>query len=427
MEVLKCPLCAQTVSESTYEKITGIWKEKEAKLKELRIREKNLKKQAANLTQEFKKQKNHLMLKQKDFLSKQKQKQEEMFLKKLHTQAERAKKERIKFESNFEKELGKRTKILLREERTRQREMQLKLKSSIEKSFAEKLGKAQSKIDKDRKALDKTRRLQKDRHEKLVKQYKSFEAKKEMQLESARNRIDRLEEQVRKGQSPQMLGLLEEKVFLEELKKAFPNDRFEHTGKGGDIVHIVVDQSRDAGTIVYELKKVARFQSAHVTQTQKAKSQRQADYGILVTNAKKPKSESGFFVSRGVIIIHPVGALVLIGILRSNLIDISKLKLSRLERDKTIKAVMEYVQGASFNNSINDIIQDTIDLYNNLKKEVVEHTKNWKLRYEKYLNINSNANQIDSRVIKLLASDDKRKKISESDSIKPISLHEEIK
>lgn len=427
MPSYQCPLCKQPVSTKLYEQITGIWKEKEEKLKVLRDREKQLRKKAAEVAKRFEAEKTKLLKAHRTKLAKEKETQKQTFLKKLESQAIQTRKMMERAELQFTRRLKAETTRLVKEQRQKQKEQQQLLKSKLEKASKAELAKAQKKIQREKKLLDKERRLQKDRHEKLVKQYKSFEVKKEKELGSAKKKIDLLEEQVRKGQTPQMLGLLEEKVFLTELRKTFPDDRFEHTGKGGDIVHHVYDRTHEVGCIVYELKKVSRFNKNHITQAREAKSLREADYGILVTNAKRPKAASSFSVERGVIVIHPAAALVLIGILRTNLIEIARLRLGRQERDKTIKAVMEYIQGPQFNNAISDIVQDTIDLYQHLRKEVDNHIRSWQRRFEKYRKINSNAHTIDRRVVKLLISAKDRKQLPAAGSIQPIVLPEKIK
>ena len=142
---------------------------------------------------------------------------------------------------------------------------------------------------------------------------------------------------------------------------------------------------------------------------------------------KRNKEDMGFSTAKGIIIIHPAGALVLIGILRQQLIEISRLKLSQEERNKATKLVLEYVQGATFKNSIENIIEDTKELYENMGKEVKEHIKIWNLRLNKYKNINLKANDIHSHVVQLLSTDKKElKEIEQKSVIEPILLPDKI-
>ena len=208
-----------------------------------------------------------------------------------------------------------------------------------------------------------------------------------------------------------MLGLLEEAVFLKKLSECFPEDRFVHTGKGGDILHYVTHKKKEIGSIVYELKKVANFSKDHITQTLQAKEKREADYGILVTNAKRSKDDAGFSVSKGIVIIHPAAVIVLVTILREHLMTVSRLKLSVEQRKQTVQAVLEYIQSANFKNSIENIIQDTLDLYEDLRKEVEKHTKTWEFRLNKYRGIYAKTNHIQNKVIYLIEEDEHKKKL----------------
>ena len=99
-------------------------------------------------------------------------------------------------------------------------------------------------------------------------------------------RIKKLEEEkkmLQKHTSPQEIGLADEGELVKRLKKEFPEDRIEHVGKGGDVLHYVVFETKDAGCIVYECKHTDRIAADHVSQAALAKKTRQADYGVLVT------------------------------------------------------------------------------------------------------------------------------------------------
>src|SRR5689334_6519533 len=53
METYICPLCKQEVLKSIFEKITGIWDEKEKRLEAIKNKEKDLKKRAQLLLKKF--------------------------------------------------------------------------------------------------------------------------------------------------------------------------------------------------------------------------------------------------------------------------------------------------------------------------------------------------------------------------------------
>lgn len=301
------------------------------------------------------------------------------------------------------------------------------LRQQFDNMAKSKIDTEKRKLAKEKSNVEKRESKLKDKNNKLFMQFQSLQVKSRTALERSDSTIKLLKEQLKKDQTPQMLGLLNESEFLAKLKQEYPHDEFIHTGKGGDIVHKIIEKGKTIGTIVYELKKVSHFSKDHITQTFEAQQKREADYGILVTNAKRNKEDMGFSTAKGIIIIHPAGALVLIDILRQQLIQISRLKLSQEERNKATKLVLEYVQGATFKNSIENIIEDTKELYENMGKEVKEHIKIWNLRLNKYKNINLKANDIHSHVVQLLSTDKKElKEIEQKSVIEPILLPNKI-
>ncbi len=408
MSNFKCPLCEQEVTKALYEKITGIWKDKEKQVAALRRKEKEMK--AA-----FDLEKKKITQQEKNKYAKQILEQKQ----KLNKEILAIKKEKNKLESDFKKKIAFETNKILKNEQVKQKQLESDLKNKFGRMASERIKKENDKILKEKK-------LQQNRYDQLNKQFKSMQNKNESDLIKAKSKIKSLEEQIKKNQTPQVLGLLEENVFLKKLQNEFPSDKFDHTGKGGDIVHYIYEKDNQIGVIVYELKKVAKFDLSHISQAYKAKQDRKADYALLVTNAKRNKDDFGFSVQKGVIIIHPAGAIILVSLLRDNVISISKLKLSSEKRSQAINAVLEYIQGPVFKNGLENIIEDTIDLYNCLKKEVKSHITSWEERLEKYRNINQQANKIESKVVNILVKDDYSKKLITSEEIISIDLPNKI-
>jgi len=355
-----CPLCKQQVSKALYEKITGIWSAKEKALKDLREKE-------------------------------------EQIARKFETKFKR-------IEGSFQRKLAAETNRILKQSQIDLKDREKVIKATLEKTMQKSLDTERQAILNQRKALEKKERIQRDKNHKLLTSFNALKDKSQKDVQSLRTKVEKLEEQLKKNETPQMLGLLEEKRFLQELKGNYPDDKFAHTGKGGDILHEVIENEEKIGTIVYELKRVSKFDKKHVEQAYQAKHDREADYGILVTNMRATKNGIGFNTIRGIIIIHPAGAVVLINLLRDQLMSIARLRLSKNERNKAIQAVMTFIESPKFTNSIANIIDDTIKLYNNLQKETNDHIKTWQYRLEKYRNINSKAIVIESNVSKLITA-----------------------
>ena len=161
--------------------------------------------------------------------------------------------------------------------------------------------------------------------------------------------------------------------------------------------------------IVYECKRVNQWQSAHLEQTARAKVQRKADYGILVTNARK-RGTSGFFIEKGIIVISPGGVLAVANIIRDQIIRIAHLKLTDKERQEAIQKTLAYLEGAEFKNALETIIRKTVEMYADLKKEFHEHVRNWKKRYSSLKDIYVGSSQIQAKT-KALISGKKDEKV----------------
>lgn len=379
---LNCPLCGQPVSRSLYEKITGILQERKTQLErikserlELRRKLKNerleLRKQAQNFTREKTrlirnaverrtKQLNNRMaaLKAREVrLEKKTAERIDRITRSAHADAEREINVKM---SRFRKELKETTKAEIKKERERTR------------------SKVEGKYEKLRYSFNSA-----------LLQMKAKSGK----IEEQQRQIRELERQLKRQTTPSVEGLLYETTLIAQLKKKFPEDSFLHTGKGGDVVHSVVQEGETVGIILYECKRVKNYSSGHVSQTFLAKEKRKADFGILVTNAMK-KGTQGFYSEKGVLIVHPAGVLSLVAVLRVQMVRIAAMKLGQLERDQAVKLTLAYLQGPEFSNSMDSIVRETSLLYDELREEIKTHYVVWKKRYGSYTRMHLEASRV---------------------------------
>ncbi|MFC1507297.1 DUF2130 domain-containing protein [Thermoproteota archaeon] len=367
-----CPLCGQKVTLSTYNKITGIWKEKQKLLK-------NVKKQREKLEQRLKKEKDKIRKQSAKFKKEKNQlirKAVDKKAKQLETKIESLKrKEKLiqkKADDRVNKAIAHANLKANRQTKDRLKSLKKQLEVSLKKQLKQEREKATQQV--------------KNKYERLNRSFKSTLTQmrtKNTQLRKQEKQIKQLEVQLRNQTTPQIEGLLYESTLIKELKKRFPNDKFEHTGKGGDIIHNVINEKSQVGIIVYECKKVQHYSQSHLKQTFRAKEKRKADFAILVTNAMK-KGTQGFFIEKGVVVIYPAGVLSLVSVLRNQLLQIAEMKLSKLQKDNAMKLILEYVEGPEFSNSIESIIRENVELYNNLIDEIKKHVLSWKKRWGSY-------------------------------------------
>jgi hypothetical protein len=121
------------------------------------------------------------------------------------------------------------------------------------------------------------------------------------------------------------------------------------------------------------------------------------------------KKTHGFFTEKGVIIVHGLGVLPLVSVLREQIVRIGNLKLGQLERRKAVRLTLDYVEGPEFSNSIEAIIQESVGLATDMKEEVKKHVITWKKRFKSYERICSEALTIKKTTSTLLTGESMRK------------------
>lgn len=219
--------------------------------------------------------------------------------------------------------------------------------------------------------------------------------------QEASEEIKKLKEQIQKGITPQIGGLLEEAILLAKLGELFPQDKFDHHGKGGDIIHRVLVQGKDVGVIVYECKKVKKYDKKFVDQAREARSFRKADFAVLVTNAF-PAKKQYYFVDKTVFVISPVSLEPIIYTLRESLIKIAMLKMSNAAKQQAVQRVYNYLSSNDYNNKVNDVATKLMELGRDLKKEIISHKNTWEKRYGIYRSLFYDIELIDNKLRELV-------------------------
>ncbi len=399
-----CPLCGQEVPPSVYRKITGIWEERRKLLQKVKEQREKLKQKIAKgkekLQRErtkFRKQKADLIKKAVDkrtkrfesqikALKRREQRIEKRARDKIQKATTRAHSEALKRAKKKFKTFEKRFRVSVKNQMQREREQARTKIKSLRNEF-----RASVKEAKKAGAIAVKRK-----YERLERTFrttlKSMETKNK-QIQEQRRQIEELKKQLERRTTPQIEGLLYENKLASELKKHFREDDIRHTGKGGDVTQGVMRGGNLVGTMVYECKRVKHYSSAHVKQAAEAKKKRSADFAILVTSAMK-RGTQGFYVERGVIIVHPAGVMSIAAILRNQIVQIAGMKLGQQQRDKAVKLILDYLEGPEFANSMDAIVQETIAVREELKDEMKKHFARWKKRHAAYKKIFEEASTV---------------------------------
>lgn len=142
---------------------------------------------------------------------------------------------------------------------------------------------------------------------------------------------------------------------------------------------------------------VRRFDQKFIKQAKKARELREADFAILVTNAF-PSKKQYYFVEKTVFVISPVSLEPITYTLRESLIKISILKLSNEAKEIAVQRIYNYLSSNDYNNRVNDVSNQLIELAKDLKKEIDSHKRTWGKRYSSYSSIYQDVRIIDYKL-----------------------------
>jgi hypothetical protein len=216
--------------------------------------------------------------------------------------------------------------------------------------------------------------------------------------------IKKLQERIKmleKGTTPQEIGLADESKLVERLRREFPTDKIQHEGKGGDVLHFVRFENETTGIIVYECKHTPKILPDHVRQTSEAKRIREAHFAILVTTGQR-KGFTGLQEESGVLIVAQAGVIPLASLCRTHLFSMAKAKLDKEQKAKIANQLLKYITSPTHKVPLEDVVQKTGEAQKLLKKEMKEHAKVWRDRWEIYQTINWDISHVEQNIHRVL-------------------------
>jgi len=223
---------------------------------------------------------------------------------------------------------------------------------------------------------------------------------------ASNKKIQELEKQLKEGKTPQTAGFDYEKEVAKILAENFPEDEIKPTGKLGDNIQIVKQKEQIAGSILYECKKTSKYSNFFVLEAKRHQDTSGCTYAVVVTHALK-EGKSKFFIDNGVVVIDPLGLLDLALFLRSAIIEMHHLKLTKEEINEKSKEILKYMQTGAFKNHMTLAIQKSEDAYNLLIDEMQGHKKLWQQRYDIYSTIHANVQMVRLEIGKIITGNPK--------------------
>jgi hypothetical protein len=193
------------------------------------------------------------------------------------------------------------------------------------------------------------------------------------------NKVNELQRALEKKTNEE-LGEGAEIDLFEALKKEFPNDRIDRVAKGApgaDILHGVIHNGRECGTIIYDSKNHKRFLNAHVTKLLEDQLAAKAEHAILSTH-KLPAGTGQLHMQDGVVLANPARVVFVVTLIRRLLLQAHTLRLSSSERESKTAALYAFITSERYTQLSSRIDAHADELLEQQVKERKWHDAAWK-------------------------------------------------
>ncbi len=327
---------------------------------------------------------------------------------KIHDSIENGVKEKIKEEkSKIEKQL----RITFREEQEEQfNALQKELQEKSEKLKA--FNKAKADIERLKREKEELRdeieaETQKKLNEELKKEElkirKTEEEKSELKLSEQSKIIEQLNKQLKEAQrkaeqgSMQLQGEVQELAIEEYLNENFPLDNISEIKKGArgaDCLQIVNTRSKpNCGSIYYESKRTKDFQKSWIEKFKSDLREKNADIGVLVTEAMPSDMERVGQVN-GIWVCTYNEFKGLCFVLRESLIQISQAISSQENKGDKMTMLYDFLTGNEFRMQIEAIVEGFSQMHDDLEREKRAMQGLWKKREKQIEKVLLNTNNM---------------------------------
>ena len=191
--------------------------------------------------------------------------------------------------------------------------------------------------------------------------------------------LDLMKRQLEK-QAADELGEGAHVKLFDALRAEFDGDKVERVSpgaSGADIIHTVIHNGRECGTIIYESKNSTAWRDDYVSKLVVDQTAAKADYAVLST-FKFPAGAKQVEVRETVVIVNPARAIAIAQIIRRQLVQVHALRLSKSERAKKMAALFDYITSPRCAHLLERIESQADAILKLQEKEIKAHETHWK-------------------------------------------------
>jgi hypothetical protein len=188
--------------------------------------------------------------------------------------------------------------------------------------------------------------------------------------------------------------------LLNALKQEFPGDdiqRIRPGVSGADILHKVMRNGIECGSILWESKNSTGWRDDYVTKLIRDQTAARADHAVLST-FKFPSATAQVAHRDGVVIVNPARAVAIAHMIRKHLLLVQTLRLSKTERLEKMAALYDFMTSERCALLLNRIDSDAEALLELQASEKTFHDNHWKKQGLRYKSIQKAKADLDVEV-----------------------------
>ncbi|MBL8020248.1 MAG: DUF2130 domain-containing protein [Leptospirales bacterium] len=177
--------------------------------------------------------------------------------------------------------------------------------------------------------------------------------------------------------SEKVQGTAAEDILESTLSTLYPDDewvRVRNGAKGGDLVQKIRSGNHIVATILYESKKTKNWQSSWISKVKSDQSEIKADLAVIVSDVL-PEEIHGFGKVEGVVLSNLSSVCGLVSVLRSSMIDISRVRRSSENSQERGEILLRYLSSGPFREGVTRIIETFRRMQETLQKEKSASTR----------------------------------------------------
>lgn len=172
--------------------------------------------------------------------------------------------------------------------------------------------------------------------------------------------------------------------LYEALAAAFPDDRVSRVAKGArgpDVIVEIFDRGAVVGKVVLDSKNHARWSNRFTSKLRSDQIAEGADFAIL-SSSVFPAGAQQLHLQDNVIVASPQRVVVLVHLLRRQIVQNHRHKLSVEARSEKADRLYDFIMSPACSDLLDRIVKIALDMAALDRTETVAHEKTWNRRSE---------------------------------------------